>query len=310
MSVAEEEVEEVPSPFVEGTWVQWAWDATSLEWLKRCPRYYQYKIEGWNPTEENVHLRWGQEYHRAMHDYDILRHDELNHEDALFELVKEVLWRIQDWDPDHKYKNRSTLIRSIIGYLDQHQNDPAETFIDATGKPAVEYRFEFQLDYGPTEDKFYTLCGYLDKVVTFNGDRFIKDYKSTTSTPSDYYWRQFDPNNQMTLYTLAGQVAFQVPVKGVIIDSAQIMIDSTRFTRGITYRTQEQLDEWLVDLKYWLEKAQEYAQDGYWPMNDTACDKYGGCKFREICSKSPDSREIFLKSNFTKEEPWNPLKPR
>jgi hypothetical protein len=45
-------------------------------------------------------------------------------------------------------------------------------------------------------------------------------------------------------------------------------------------------------------------------MNDTACDKYGGCEFREVCSKSPSVRDKFLKADFKQEEPWNPLIPR
>ena len=48
-------------------------------------------------------------------------------------------------------------------------------------------------------------------------------------------------------------------------------------------------------------------------MNDTACDKFGGCKFRSICSKSPQVREQFLRSDFVKleeKDQWNPLKSR
>jgi hypothetical protein len=156
----------------------------------------------------------------------------------------------------------------------------------------------------------YILCGHLDRVVDFQGEIFAEDYKSSTSTPGSYFWNQFEPNNQMSLYTLAGKIVFQTNIKGVLIDSIQIMVDDTRCTRGTTYRTQDQLEEWLDDLHHWLRMAEDYATAGYWPQNDTACDKYGGCKFREICSKSPGVRERFLKGDFNKEEPWNPLLPR
>ena len=52
---------------------------------------------------------------------------------------------------------------------------------------------------------------------------------------------------------------------------------------------------------------------GYWPMNDTACDKFGGCRFRGICSKSPSVRERFLSTDYVKlpkEDRWNPLRSR
>lgn len=302
---------EIPSNFLPSSNIQYAWDATSIEYLKRCPRLYQYvMIEGQQSNEENVHLRFGAEFHTAMHQYQLVVADGIAHDEAVFHTIRELFYRVEDWNPDHKYKNRFFLIRSVVRYLDKYVDDAAKTVIQSNGKPAVELSFAFELDYGPTEDQPYVLCGYLDRLVDFQGSIFVMDHKTTTTTPSAYYWNQFEPNTQMTLYTLAGKVIFQTDIKGVIIDSGQLMIDDTRFTRGITYRTQDQLEEWLVDLKYWLAKAKEFAEDNYWPMNDSACDKYGGCKFREICSKSPSVRERFLKGDFKQEKIWNPLIPR
>ena len=118
----------------------------------------------------------------------------------------------------------------------------------------------------------------------------------------------------MTLYTIAGQVVLNAPIKSVIVRAAQILLDKEhRFVSGFTLRTPDQLDEWMNDLRLHLERAEEYAARGYWPMNDTACDKFGGCKFRGVCSKSPSVRHIYLKSDFEQlplEERWNPLRSR
>jgi hypothetical protein len=313
------------SPFLPGTKVQIAWNASSLTLLKECPRKYQYKmIEGWQKEEENVHLRFGIEFHQALQDYELERAADIQHEDAVHDVVRELLIRTGDWKSEDKYKNRNYLTRSVIWYLDQFRDDPASTFIMADGKPAVEVSFRFELDWGPEAgyvepfrdgsialeiplSQPYLLCGHLDRVVSFNDDLFVMDHKTTTRTPSDWYFKQFEPNNQMTLYTLAGQVIFNAPIKGVIIDSAQIMIEGSRFVRSFTYRTKDQIDEWLVDLKVLLAKAEEYALAGYWPMNDTACVM---CEFREICSKSPQVREKFLASEFVQGEPLNPLSIR
>lgn len=313
LSLVETEIPpEIPSKFLPGTFIQYAWDATSLEAFKRCPRLYFYEmIEGWRPKRESVDLRWGAEFHTAMHQYHLIRADDIKHDEAVFHVVRELMYRVEDWDPDHKYKTRFTLIRSVIRYLDQYEHDPAKTVMQSNGKPAVELSFSFELDYGPKDStQPYILCGHLDRLVDFQGEIFAEDYKSTKSTPGPYFWNQFEPNNQMSLYTLAGKIIFQTNIKGVLIDSIQLMVDDTRCTRGTTYRTEDQLQEWLIDLNAWLIKAEEYAIAQYWPMNDTACDKYGGCKFRDICSKSPSVRERFLKGDFNKEEPWNPLIPR
>ncbi len=160
----------------------------------------------------------------------------------------------------------------------------------------------------------YLLCGHLDRVVDFNGQLLVLDHKTTTTTPSDYFFAQFEPSNQMTLYTLAGQVVLNTPVKGVMIRAAQLLLtEPNRFVSSMTYRTPDQLTEWEDDLRAWLTLAEAYADAGHWPMNDTACDKFGGCRFRSICSKSPQVRDIYLKADFIKLEPearWNPLNPR
>jgi len=319
-----------PSPFLPGTKIQYAWDSTSLGYLKTCPRLYQYQmIDGWSSPGESVHLRFGIEYHQALQEYDLARAEGTKHEDALRQVVKDLLCRTADFAPDTdtkagKYKNRRTLLQLVIDYLDFFKTDPAATYIMKDGKPAVELSFRFELDWGPLEGKAktdtrdtyvpYLLCGHLDRVVDFADNLYVMDRKTTYASLSSYYFDQWAPHNQMTLYTLASQIILGSPIKGVIIDAAQILLtEPSRFIRGFTYRTGDQLEEWMKDLKTLLAQAEAYATADYWPMNDTACDKFGGCRFREVCSKSPQVRERFLESDFTKQEEderWNPLKPR
>jgi len=118
----------------------------------------------------------------------------------------------------------------------------------------------------------------------------------------------------MSLYTLAGKIVLNTPIKGVIIDTAQVLLESpNKFIRGFTYRTPGQLDEWVQDLRIVLAEAETYAEMNYWPMRDTSCDKYGGCKFRDVCSKDPAVRSRFLAADFDQLPPdrrWNPLVSR
>ena len=306
---------EAPSPFLPGTAIQVAWDSTSLGYLKTCPRLYQYTmIEGFTSREESVHLRFGIEYHHALQDYDLSRAAGILHDDAVHDVVRELLTRTSNFESEHKTKTRESLVRTVIWYLDNYRDDPATTYIRPDGSPAVEVSFNFELDWGPPikpgQPKTpYLLCGHLDKVVSYNGELFVKDYKTVWS----FWGKSWEPDNQMTLYTLASKVILDAPVRGVIIDMAQVKAEETVFKRDLTYRTEEQLREWLNDLRYWLTLAEQYAITDYWPMNDTACDKFGGCRFRDICSKSPGSRKAFLEGNFTQlpeDERWNPLRSR
>ena len=303
--------EEAPSPFIPGTNIQYAWDATSLGYLKRCPQLYKYKmIDGYRSKKENIHLRWGQEMHTAFHQYVLLRMD-MDHNEAVFHVIRDLLYRIEDWDiPDHKTKTKSSLIVTIIRYLDKHKDDPASTIKLSNGKPAVEVSFTFELDYGPAEGQPYVLCGHLDRVVSFNDEIFFEDYKSTTfDVMRPEYFNHYHPDNQMSLYTVAVKDVFQTAVRGGIINAGQVKKDDTVFNRGITYRTDAELEEWLEDLHHWLDLAKHYAEIGHWPKNDTACHMYSGCEYRGICSKSPAVRQKFLDSEFEK-KPWNPLEIR
>src|SRR5580693_8242356 len=206
--------DEVQSPFLPGTNIQVAWDSTSLGWLKVCPRLYYYQmIEGWASNEESVHLRFGQEYHHALQDYDVLRAAGIRHNDAVHDTVRELLIRTADFDPDHKTKTRSGLVRTVIWYLDQFRNENTKTHILADGKPAVELSFRFELDWGPasakeqtwidedsgiTGNKYkqtqpYILSGHLDRVIDLNGDLFVMDRKTTTAAPSSWFFSNSSP---------------------------------------------------------------------------------------------------------------------
>ena len=288
--------------------MQYAWDSTSLGWLKTCPRLYYYNmIQGYRSNDENDNLRFGIEYHQALEDYDKSRSVGIEHEDAVYDVIRALVFRIADWHPSHKNKNRYFLVRTVVWYLDHYREDPAKAIIRKDGQPAVEVSFRFGLpELGPD----FLICGHLDKVVEFNDCLFVLDHKTGVSTPGEYYFKQYDVNNQMTLYTLAGKVVLDAPVSGVMIDYMQVAIGFSRPVRDITYRTNDQLEEWIQDTKYWIGQAKQFAEQGYWPMNDTACFKYGGCPMLSICSKSPQVREKFLENDFHRRDPWNPLKVR
>jgi hypothetical protein len=295
------------------------------------------------PKDESIHLRFGSEFHSAIQDYENSRAKGQPFDEAMRYAVWQLLIRIKDWDPDptlkaFAHKNKDQLVHLVVCYLDEYRNDPYKTLMLENGLPAVELSFRFQLDFGPTQqhnhyyddgtkmnliedygdlkvgNQPYLLCGHLDRVVTFQDDIYVLDHKTTVATPTDYYFAQYSPNNQMTLYTFAGKVILDTVIAGVIVEAAQVTNESPmKFVRRPTYRSDEVIDEWLDDLEYHLANAESFAQANYWPMNDTACGNYGGCKFREVCSRPAAVRERFLKSDFIQLPPaerWNPLKSR
>lgn len=141
-------------------------------------------------------------------------------------------------------------------------------------------------------------------------DDYVVTHNTTGHTITQRFFDQFNPDTQMTGYTFAGQIIYNLPVKGVIIDGAQIAVGFTRFERGYTFRTQDQLEEWHQDAVHNIARARSMTQENYFPMNTTACGNYGGCPFRDVCSRPKAVRENFLKQKFVKSRNWDPLERR
>jgi hypothetical protein len=307
------------SPFLP-TGEQYAWDSTSIKLSEECLRKYQYTmIEGWRHRAPSAHLRFGAAYATALEHYYKWRAEGINSADALRMAVREALvatWEYRKnegcfdipgtggpWESDHNLKNRENLIRTIVWYVDQFEDEPIKVHTLMNGKPAVEYSFRLEIDNGNL------LCGHIDRLVEYSGDIYVMDQKTTGSTLTPRYFEQFSPDTQMSAYTFAGKVIYDAPVKGVIIDAAQIAVGFSRFERGFTFRTQKQLEEWYDGAMYHIEAAQTAVRENHFPMRTMSCGNYGGCPFRGVCNKSPEHRENFLKADFEK-RPWNPLATR
>lgn len=312
------------SPFIEGTKQQWAWDSTSIGWLKICPRLYKYQgIWGWQPKSRATALVFGQLYHRGLEVYEKAKSVGRGHERALRDAITQIFFATKDWESGDPIRNKWTLVRSLVWYIDEAEFDAAETkvfggeAVEDGGRLAVELSFELPMIYGPKqpsmvseewdrnhgEYRYYSLCGHLDRVVEFQGETWVMDHKTTKSQLGDQWFASFDPDNQMSLYSWAASKLTGEKIRGMIVDGAQIGVGFTRFARGFTSRTASRINEWLDDLKVLLRQNEGYVAADYWPMNDKAC---RGCAFRNVCSADPSVRERLLESDFIK-QPWNPL---
>lgn len=307
--------------------LQLFWDSVSTGALKKCPRYYQLAIvEGWSAKTKKVDLEFGIYLHAARERYYHARASAQTHEQALDAALNYALTATWDertqrpWQGDN-YKNRFTLAQCVVDYCDKWEHDPLLTCIQHDGRPAVEVSFRFPLNFGPTNARVYDaqtdeggeseeqfwLCGHLDRVVEFQERLWISDLKSTRHTIDPHYFAQFSPDNQMSIYTLAGQFVLRSKIAGIIIDACQVLATMPpRFGRALIERTEAQLSEFVRGLYVLLRQAEYYARHNFWPMNERAC---FGCEFRGICSRSPSVRDAWLRADFTKRI-WDPTQVR
>lgn len=208
------------------------------------------------------------------------------------------------WQSPDSAKNRENLIRTIVWYVEQFGQEHMEVIKLSDGRPAVEYSFSLDVDGG------YVFSGHIDRLVTYAGDPYVMDQKATGTAISTRYFDGFSPDIQMSMYTFAGKAIYHIPVKGVIIDAAQIMVGFTRYERGFTFRTESQLHEWYDDMMRLIERARKATHENHFPMTRASCGNYGGCEFRSICSRSPEVRQNFLAASFKQGPTWDPLTRR
>lgn len=304
-------------------YLQIAIDSTSLGAYKTCPRFYYYSIVlGFQPKQESVHLTFGLLMHQSLERYHHARAAGQAHPDALdaaLDWALRATWNQElqrPWASEDSYKNRGTLIRSLVGYLDQYgEHDALETVILTNGKPAVELSFSFDAGFSAqSTGESFMFCGHLDRLATLNGQAYIPDVKTTKSEMNARFWSSFNPSNQFGMYLLAGQLVWQLPVQGLIVDGIQVLVGSSRFDRHLITKDAAQIDEWYGATKRWVRRMEESADEAQessdpsqaYPMDETSCTKYNGCEFQGICSRSPASRKPWLEAGF-KRRVWDPL---
>ena len=277
----------------------------------------------WQPKRKGLHLTFGSLYASGVEAYAKYRALGMTHDEATLNMIRTVLemagerdadgtWHPWNPEPDHpdaKLKNRYTLIRTLVWNVEDCKGSAYETIIKANGKPAVEESFNFYaFDVG---DSAIALSGHFDKVVrhTGTGDIYISDDKTTKSQLNAQYFRRYAPDNQVSLYSIAGKIVLNLPVKGVLIRAAQILVEGSRFATQEIPRNPAVLEEWLDDTKYWVGQAQSFARDNRWPRNDKSCNDFGGCAFQQVCNRPASHRPAWLREDFVK-RPWNPLEAR
>lgn len=301
--------------------VQFGWDQTSIKLAEECLKKYQYRmLLGWRPRGISVHLFFGGVYASALEHFHKYRAEGVEHNDALIYVVREALvasWIYEKdnegniiqgtggpWISDHNTKTRENLIRTIVWYFENFADDSCKTVILADGRAAVEHSFQLPVDNG------IIFSGHLDRLVEYGGKIMIQDQKTTGSTITPRYFENYNPDTQISMYSFAGRAIFHLPVKGVMIDAAQIAVGFTRFERGFIFADDASLEEWYDDTMQTIERAVKATKENHFPRNRSSCHKFTGCEFRNVCSKSPHVREQFLKADFEKGKRWDPLESR
>jgi hypothetical protein len=288
--------------------LQLAWDSVSLGHLKTCP--YKYKlsvIEGWTFRVKPVKMAFGIAFHKLVETWDILLTTGLPKETCLKRIVRLAGLLGERLPPGPNTHTKETLIRAITLYLLHFWDDPAVPIPLADGKPAVEV--DIRYPFTVINDKQFYIIVHIDSIVSFRGDLYFKDVKTTGGYLNDQFFSKFEIDNQMRLYDLSANVFIDQPLSGGIIDAVRTQVNGVNLQRYPFEIHPSRRQEFIDDLESWLRLATFYAENNLYPQNETACTHYGGCQFLNVCKKPPHQREHFLRTEFVRKT-WDPVEPR
>jgi hypothetical protein len=289
--------------------VRRALDSTGYKNSISCPRRYDYEMnQGYRRRSDA--LEFGTWYHSGTAVIDQARVEGVSKDEAARRALRHILDGPPALSGLENRRTLYTLARTLVWYTDWGYDDNVVPVEFEPGIAATELSFRLPLPFNTPDGDPYLLCGHLDGVVTFGSGLWVRERKTTTSTLGGYYWNRFSPDPQVSIYHLAARLLFpDLKFRGVLIEACQTGVTFCRYGRHPVSRTRAQAEEFLRDLERWTRINEDFAREDYWPMNTSACQMYGGCIFRSVCSADPGQRARILDADFIKQF-WNPLEER
>ena len=178
-----------------------------------------------------------------------------------------------------------------------------------------------------------------DRVVVYYGgkpDLTIIDRSTNMLIPLDFKTKDSVPSNASVMYKphpqtagyifadteLINQINRENPVNAVRPPDKCIIMVCARFRpsdkprSGVraprfapvypTYSAAE-IEEWRMSVMEKCRRLRDSIERGYFPPRESACHLYhNGCMFRRVCSTPPNARDMILKADYVKIDPWVP----
>jgi len=285
-------------------------DASKISCFISCPRRYFYRyVLGWENADPNVHLVFGEAWHKAM---EILLQKGYNAEGIAEGYTKaEEHYRqyFPEISDDIRYpKTPVSILASLQSYAAYYVHDNFKV-----------YYTEIAGTVPLTEDGSMKVSFRLDGICEDNNGIWCIEHKTGSRLDSSWEWK-WALSMQIGVYTHVLHMLFDPSlVYGVRINGAIFKKSGTEFIRVPIRKTPTAVNDWYWNVVHWMEmikweferlqecKDSDTVMRCFPKANIDACTQYFGCKYRDFCIswQNPLQKIGIIPVGF-KEEWWNP----
>ncbi len=304
-------------------------NSSSLSILQECPRKAQLLIgRGLVAKTESPATVFGSAIHAAMETFYLGERSErrlptnymskmelMSYGNTLPEELDHLIYRatrafISAAEPlAHLSEDNKRSIQNGVWtlghYFKAYITDPFVVLKDASGKPMVERRVEYEIY---ADDALVINCfGTIDVVLenVNNGNIIVCDHKTSSMVRSGFYNR-LKPNDQYTLYLLGCREDLKLDTNMFMVNCLEVKAkpktargSAPSFPRQTTPRSEEDYTDFRRTVVSKVKEYLFYLHDNFFPRGTTnACAMYAGCQYLEVCSANSVIRENIIAANF------------
>lgn len=300
-----------------------------------CARkaYWSYEL-GIEPRQQSVSRHLGKVIHAGVHhlhmtDFDL---------DGAIEVVREAYGSFVCPPGDHRTLGFAEIV--LRNYHEDRQGDAIlplklkltdllheniEAFDPHVDKDGVVHFAETPLAAWLDDETCY--AGLIDLPATIHGPTYIVDHKTTSWWASEKSAREYADSFQLKGYAALLEAVTGIRPAGYYVNfiytGKEAADDKEKWKKRSSVRSglfgpytvkphegealKEWIAGWLQTIEYYRQQQEKMQRDGHrperaWPMNTGACNKYGGCAFKELCHSSPVMRDGLIRMKYREKD--------
>lgn len=306
-------------------------NSSSLGVIQECTRKAYYSLnQKWKAANEAPAFLFGRAVHKALEVYytgapgdrKLPKYEDVEliafgHAPKHADLISRSIYAFCETAkplaalPETDKRSLQNGVWILYEYFKAYIDDPWVAYVDKDG-PFIERSFTYRLFEGSdlTVDIFGTIDFAFRHLVT--GEIIIGDHKTSSflSFGGQSYFDRDKPNHQYTMYALGARRVFGINTDNFMVNVVEVKArpktkaaKGVSFPRQITKRTEEDFNETTEAIMDSVFRYLTSVKVNRWPIGGVdACNKFGGCQFKQVCASPKSMRETILKNKFIQEK--------